>query len=452
MSTKNIYSNLEKSLEKTISESRSIRLRDSGYISEAASSSLAGMENLDSRYDFVKSSVALESVRADSNEQHYGITELVRHNFGKHGRLMPSFGCHPDFDNMDEGELRNGYSVTMFMDIIGSTKLGVIFSPETVFKIKNDIIRCAIETVNSFDGHVHRIMGDAVMAFFRSDKCEREGRIADSAIDALNCATYLIDMFKSTVIPKLNELGVDENLGIRVGIDYGAHDQVIWGKYGYMESQEVTATSFFVDVAAKLQQKAPKNSIMIGDSLAKLLGFDTNQLAVRTKIKNNEEVSLHYITPNYKDASGKSINYRQHLLKNESYYKLLPTGMLDSDFYIRASLKRDKNDPSDDNYISCSRVVRKGMGISFKGYYHSTITYDNPKFKFRVKNTGAEAADAENNGDHYFFEPAKYSDGRYFAPHWEDTKYKGLHHMYVSFWDGEQLIEPEKCFSVFIND
>lgn len=141
---------------------------------------------------------------------------------------------------------------------------------------------------------------------------------------------------------------------------------------------------------------------MIGDSLAKLLGFDTNQLAVRTKIKNNEEVSLHYITPNYKDASGKSINYRQHLLKNESYYKLLPTGMLDSDFYIRASLKRDKNDPSDDNYISCSRVVRKGMGISFKGYYHSTITYDNPKFKFRVKNTGAEAADAENNGDHYF--------------------------------------------------
>lgn len=88
---------------------------------------------------------------------------------------------------------------------------------------------------------------------------------------------------------------------------------------------------------------------MIGDSLAKLLGFDTNQLAVRTKIKNNEEVSLHYITPNYKDASGKSINYRQHLLKNESYYKLLPTGMLDSDFYIRASLKRDKNDPSDDN-------------------------------------------------------------------------------------------------------
>ncbi|WP_411544538.1 hypothetical protein ACLAJG_10620 [Klebsiella pneumoniae] len=64
-----------------------------------------------------------------------------------------------------------------------------------------------------------------------------------------------------SVIPKLNDLGVDENLGIRIGIDYGANDQVVWGMYGYQEKlEEVTATSFFVHVAAKLQQKAPKNN------------------------------------------------------------------------------------------------------------------------------------------------------------------------------------------------
>ncbi|MBN0287758.1 adenylate/guanylate cyclase domain-containing protein, partial [Pseudomonas aeruginosa] len=62
------------------------------------------------------------------------------------------------------------------------------------------------------------------MAFFRSDINTQEGRIADSAVDAINCATYLIEMFKSVVIPKLNDLGVDENLGIRIGIDYGAND------------------------------------------------------------------------------------------------------------------------------------------------------------------------------------------------------------------------------------
>lgn len=236
MSIKNIYSNLEKSLEKTISASKT-RKFDESIIGSAMDSRL-GAESAKRSYDFVKSSVALENLSVETTDQHYGVKEIVRHKFGKHGGLMPSFGCHPDFDNMQENELRNGYSVTLFMDIIGSTKLGVVFPPETVFKIKNDIIRCAIETVNSFDGHVHRIMGDAVMAFFRKETYKQEGRIADSAIDAINCATFLIEMFKDVVIPKLNELGVDENLGIRIGVDYGSDDQVIWGKYGYMESQE----------------------------------------------------------------------------------------------------------------------------------------------------------------------------------------------------------------------
>lgn len=446
MSIKSIYSNLEKSLDKTISDSK-IRWRNDSLMD-----SMVVMESLTKPYEFVKSTAGLENMEASTEIQSYGVKEKVRHKFGKHGKLMPSFGCHPDFEGMKEGELRNGYSVTLFMDIIGSTKLGVIFSPETVFKIKNDIIRCAIETVNSFDGHVHRIMGDAVMAFFRSEIYKQNGRVADSAIDAINCATFLIQMFKDVVIPKLNELGVDENLGIRIGIDYGDDEQVVWGKYGYMDSQEVTATSFFVDVAAKLQQKAPKNSIMIGDSLAKLLGFDENQLSIKTKVKDNEVVSLKYITPNYRDASGKPINYKQFVLNNEHYSKLLPTSEADGELNVRASLKVHRDDVSDEEYYPCSRIIKKGMGISFKGYFHSQVNYSNPRFRFRVVNTGSEAAANEGNGDHEEYEIAKYSEGRYFARHWEETSYKGLHHMYVSFWDGERLIVNEKCFSVFINE
>ncbi|EPB4503236.1 adenylate/guanylate cyclase domain-containing protein [Yersinia enterocolitica] len=450
MSIKNIYSNLEKNLEKTISDSKNRRFHDS--ITESAMDSMVGSESSKRSYNFVKSSIALEKFPIGTTNQHYGVKEIVRYKFGKHGSLMPSFGCHPDFNNMEEGELRNGYSVTLFMDIIGSTKLGVLFSPETVFKIKNDIIRCAIETVNSFDGHVHRIMGDAVMAFFRKETYKQEGRIADSAIDAINCATFLIEMFKDVVIPKLNELGVDENLGIRIGIDYGSDDQVIWGKYGYMESQEVTATSFFVDVAAKLQQKAPKNSIMIGDSLAKLIGFDDNQLSIKTKIKDGEPTLVNYLTPNYKDANGNLVNYKQYVFKNKDYCTLLPTSDEESTLVVKATLKMDEDTVSEDEYFPCSRVIKKGMGISFKGFFYSVNTYANPKFRFRVVNTGEEASKTEGNANHEHYEVAKYSDDRYFSKHWENTAYKGLHHMYVSFWDGEQLITNEKCFSVFIND
>ncbi|HBS1483816.1 adenylate/guanylate cyclase domain-containing protein [Klebsiella pneumoniae] len=452
MSIKNIYSNLERSLEKTISESRA-RPRDL-VKADSAFDSASGLEGLGKSFDFLNDAVSMESIQESVVNQHYGVKEIVRRKFGKHGKLMPTFGCHPDFSNMKEGELRNGYAITMFMDIIGSTKLGVIFTPDIVFRIKNDIIRCTIETVNSFDGHVHRIMGDAVMAFFRSDINTQEGRIADSAVDAINCATYLIEMFKSVVIPKLNDLGVDENLGIRIGIDYGANDQVVWGVYGYQESREVTATSFFVDVAAKLQQKAPKNCIMIGDSLAQLLGLDDNQLSIKTVTKSNETVPVKYITPNYKDAQGNPINYKQFILKNEFYLKLLPTSIEEESFYIRASLKDDEDDVSDDEYYPCSRTIKKGRGISFKGYFHSGTLYKNPRFKFRVVNTGSEASKNLNNGNHEAFENATFSsaDKRYFAKHWEETAYKGLHHMYVSFWDGEQPITNEQCFSVFINE
>lgn len=187
--------------------------------------------------------------------------DIVRNKFGKHGPLMTSFGCHPDFNKMDDGEVRNGYSITMFMDIIGSTKLGVVFPPEIVFRIKNDIIRCAIETVNAFDGHVHRIMGDAVMAFFRSNDRYKNNKIADSAIDAINCAVVLIEMFKGVVIPKLSDLGVDENLGIRIGLDYGPHEEVVWSKYGYMESHEVTATSFLLMLRQNFSKKLLKTQL-----------------------------------------------------------------------------------------------------------------------------------------------------------------------------------------------
>ncbi|HCP3692517.1 TPA: adenylate/guanylate cyclase domain-containing protein [Escherichia coli] len=450
MSIKSIYSVLDERLEEIISKSKSQSVHDA--IFELVDNTQLATESLSKSSGFVRSSISLKKDVGGTDVQSYQVKDIVRNKFGKHGPLMTSFGCHPDFNKMDDGEVRNGYSITMFMDIIGSTKLGVVFPPEIVFRIKNDIIRCAIETVNAFDGHVHRIMGDAVMAFFRSNDRYKNNKIADSAIDAINCAVVLIEMFKGVVIPKLSDLGVDENLGIRIGLDYGPHEEVVWSKYGYMESHEVTATSFFVDVAAKLQQKAPKNSIMIGASFVELLGLDDVQLKHKINRNNGVEHKELYLTPNYKDASGKPINYRQYVFDNERYCNLLPINDEGGKLIVKATLKKSENDVSDDEYICCSRMIKKGMGISFKGYYYSQEQYSNPRFKFRVENTGPDAGNVDNKGNHESYEVARYTGERYFAKHWEDCHYKGLHYMFVSFWNGDQLIERERCFSVFIND
>ncbi|WP_249362393.1 MULTISPECIES: hypothetical protein [unclassified Pseudoalteromonas] len=59
-------------------------------------------------------------------EQNFGIQENIRKAFGKKGIRDSKIGGHPDFDYLaDTKTLKNGFNVTLFIDIKGSTKLGV---------------------------------------------------------------------------------------------------------------------------------------------------------------------------------------------------------------------------------------------------------------------------------------------------------------------------------------
>ncbi|WP_147198401.1 adenylate/guanylate cyclase domain-containing protein [Pantoea sp. CCBC3-3-1] len=442
MSIEDIYKGLERSLDITLSKRRHSELMKGGMA-------------FDSQESLNESSLNTGLIRSQSlasAPDSYGVKNIVRHKFGKHGQLQKSFGCHPDFEDINgTDELRYGYSVTLFMDIIGSTKLGVIYTPEEVFGIKNDIIRCAIETIDSFDGHVHRIMGDAVMAFFRSERKKADGLIMDSGIDALNCSAFLIEMMEKVVSPKLSDIGA-EKIGIRIGIDYGKDEDVIWGTYGYLGSHEVTATSYHVDVAAKLQQKAPKNSILVGENFAELLGFDDDLLKVMEKNKNGIPEKKTFVTPNYITIDGKPKNYRQFLVDHKSYNTYTPINSYPEHMELSATIKRSAKDPSDDEYYRCSRSIKKGAGVSFKVKYYDIHERD-LKFLFRVENTGEEARGHDNNGNHECYVAAKYQgNGVYFASHWEDTKFKGIHHMFVSVWSGNTRLMGEERFSIFITD
>ncbi|WP_343552655.1 adenylate/guanylate cyclase domain-containing protein [Pantoea sp.] len=442
MSIEDIYKGLGRSLDATLSKRNSTNLikSDSAYDS---SESL-----MESKWG--RSKISSESLA--SAPESYGVKNLVRNKFGKHGLMQQSFGCHPDFDEIDgKSELRYGYAITLFMDIIGSTKLGVTYTPLEVFEIKNDIIRCAIETIDSFDGHVHRIMGDAVMAFFRSDRKQNDGLIMDHAIDALNCSVFLIEMMEKVVSPKLSSMGADK-IGIRIGIDYGKDEEVIWGTYGYYGSHEVTATSYHVDVAAKLQQKAPKNSILVGENFVELLGFDEKLISVMEKIKAGVPEKQEFVKPNYLTSNGRPKNYRQYLINHDFYKKLTPIDSYPESLEITATLKKSEDLPSDDYYERCSRSIKKGSGISFKVKYKS-IPDRKLRFLFRVENTGAEAKQKENSANHQKYVDAVYQgDGIYFARHWEGTEYKGIHHMFVSVWSDETRLIDEERFSIFITD
>ena len=217
----------------------------------------------------VKSATALRQDSVVGEVQlvpEYSIQHLIRPLYGKGAPTPAQIGDHPDFQNLSGTDSTERHAITtMFMDLEGSTRLSRFRDLEEVYRIKNAFIRAAIEVVRSFDGHVHRIMGDAVMAFFGGRRTSSE----QGAIDGINCAAVLSHAVKTVVIPTLG----DDKLGVRIGLDYGGENDVLWSSYGYPGVEEVTATSFNVDVAAKLQHAARRNRVMIGQSIKEFLVF-----------------------------------------------------------------------------------------------------------------------------------------------------------------------------------
>lgn len=386
---------------------------------------------------------------ANVAEAEFGIQEAIRGLFGKKRTNAHSIGGHPDFKHLTApGMSEYGFNVSLFMDIKGSTKLGLIYSPEEVFFIKNTIIRCAIETIRAFDGHVHRIMGDAVLAFFRADGVSAR----NAAIDAVNCGCYLVEFMRQLVAPKLRVNNVDGDVGIRVGVDYGKHDDVLWGMYGFQGSSEVTATSFYVDVAAKLQQSAPRNRVMIGESIRSLLDIH-DELTELKRVNGGESVER-YVMPNYTGVDGRPVNYKKYVLKQEKYFALLPKPeWQDAPIKISALIKPKENIvySNPDAYHACSRGLPKGVGVDFKAKFSLPYTIGKVQVRFRVKNHGVEA------GDELTYEKdvdAQYNRerGEYWASYWRGTAYTGLHYMGVTVLVDGRVEYKEQDFGVYIGD
>lgn len=377
----------------------------------------------------------------------------LRKIFSKTTKVNEAIGCHPDFDKLkDTTQLCNGYAVTMFFDIAGSTKLGKTYSPEIVFNIKNTIIKYVIEIIQAFDGHVHRIMGDAVMAFFRSNAKAVQGKKIDSAIDAINAGVYILEFMDQVVRPELGDQFSNERIGVRIGIDYAKDDEIVWGNYGASGAYEVTATSYNVDVAAKLQQAADTDKIMIGENLKSLLGFGMDYLSVKSKVQkdqNDKEFIRRYphVRPNYR-VNGKQINYSQYVLDNTEYFKFLPFGMSGDNIKVVVTAKSGNIEKT--LACPCSESLDKGMSLNF---HVSFIGQPGEKYivKSIKKNTGPEAESHFSLKEEKKERIMEFYSGEWHADISEATSYHGLHHMIITIIDSKGNEVDNTIFSIYIS-
>lgn len=377
-------------------------------------------------------------------DKEHSIQRFIRPYFSKTERFNEhAIGYHPDYSGLlKEGGFQRGYISTLFMDIVKSSRLNLLHDLEVACEIKNRILKTSIEVVRAFDGYPHRMMGDAMMAFFGDRDTSKE----QACINAINCACVLKYFVEKFVVPQIDKQLSDEGskLGIRIGVDYGDDDSVIWGAFGYRSAYEITAHGISVDLCSKLQGMADKNSIMLGRGIIDFLDFPDQFM----RVKEKKDKKIYHVLPDITDSNNVGIGYKCRMISDRGYFELLPLSPSDKglvDAFSRLNqviyvCEFSEDGASWEEYKSVSFPLNKNVRLRFSVYVPSVFFNISRRFeyKFTKINHGAEALANDKDilpydtpGSLNYDDPIVEKDGFYYrvAVHGEKTLYRGIHEM-----------------------
>jgi class 3 adenylate cyclase/predicted ATPase/energy-coupling factor transporter ATP-binding protein EcfA2 len=166
----------------------------------------------------------------------------------------------------DEAERRQ--VTVMFADLVGSTALSTGMDPEDLREIISAYQKCVAEAVHHFGGFVARYVGDGVLVYFGYPQAHE-----DDAERAIRAGLELI-----TAVGALKS-GV--SLQTRVGIATGL--VIVGDLIGSGQSQERSIVGETPNLAARLQEIAEPNTVVICNSTRRLVGnlFEMEDLEPR---------------------------------------------------------------------------------------------------------------------------------------------------------------------------
>ena len=400
---------------------------------------------------------SLQSLTAGPQEE-FLLQTQIRPHFGKLGINDSPIGTHPDFIAL-EGTVttQNHYTCTLFVDIKGSTRLSLLYPLDFVFKFKNAVIQTCVEIIRSFDGYVHRLMGDAVMAFFGGCSTEKE----DAVSDAINCSITLRAILEESIKPWMERQGLDaKDFGFRVGCDFGDDNEVLWGSFGYQNVGEVSATGLPVDMASKLQGLASKNQTMLGQGLLEFVNWPEKYSQIKARNKDGVQENLPVVTPNLTDKEGAPINYAMRQL---SYSKCLEFIALPRSFREKITGGTVKDHSQIDfkcftiingqrsEYISASKFLESNISLVFEVEARTANRLNFPlKVVFKKTNHGratpADERDIEQTGVVKYIQKKRVSQYDKSIPPFstvkldEATLYRGLHTMKCEVYESSSAM------------
>ena len=172
---------------------------------------------------------------------------------------------------LPHGEAERRQVTVMFVDLAGSTELSERLDPEDLHDLIRSYQNLVAGEVTRFEGHVAKFMGDGVLVYFGYPTAHEDD--AERSVRAALAVSRAVSGIKA----------VDAGpLSVRIGIATG---QVVIGDLiGEGASQEEMVTGVTPNLAARLQDLAGPNAVVVSASTRALLGdfFDLDDLGVHS--------------------------------------------------------------------------------------------------------------------------------------------------------------------------
>ena len=242
-------------------------------------------------------SVELERQKAivqAANEEAEKQQQLLQKASDRLSKYLSPQICEQIFSDVefDTGTGRKKLTI-FFSDIVNFTSITESMEAEELSGFLNFYLTNMCEIALKYGGTIDKFIGDSVMIFFGDPQSKGPEQ------DALACCNMGIEML--AFVEKNEELfkeqfNFPEKLEIRIGVHSGVCSV---GNFGSDQRLDYTVIGRAVNVAARLEQAAPKNSMLFSNSTKSLLG-DTFQVSdsIEVKAKGIDRPIIGYILTN----------------------------------------------------------------------------------------------------------------------------------------------------------
>ena len=170
--------------------------------------------------------------------------------------------------------------VVLYVDLVGSTTMALELPSEKIAIIMSSFAQEMAAVIRQHHGYVLKFVGDAVIGYFVA-----EGNSLLTADNAVNCARSMNTVIQKGINPILNQYDYPD-LMVKIGVDFGQNIVVRYGADKINSHVDLMGSA--MNIAAKIQNMAKPNQILIGSDVWKRIHPDTQKDFQEIIWENNE--------------------------------------------------------------------------------------------------------------------------------------------------------------------